>query len=194
MTILSQHTVTETRDLIRATEFRVNKLAAQLERVTAARGSVPASSEQLALTRDFASFVRRWTDVRDKQLALMGLSIATNPNVHPAILPAEPNFQAIVNVSTREEPRLIDLQGRITAEGNLAGVPPVDLSQIPPQNSPDADFLALKKLDEAIKAAEERAKGAATSKTGLLVIGGVVAALGVAGYLYTAPIRAMARR
>lgn len=194
MTVLSQHTVTETRDLIRATEFRVNKLAAQLEKVTAARGSVPASAEQVALTKDFATFVRRWTDVRDKQLALMGLSIATNPNVHPAILPAEVNFQAIVNASTREDPRLIDLQGRITAEGNLAGLPPVDLSQIPPQNSPDADFLALKKLDEAIKAAEARAKGAATSKTGLLVIGGAIAALGFAGYLYTAPIRAMARR
>jgi hypothetical protein len=180
MTILGQHTVSETRDLIRATEFRVNKLVQLLQRIQTQRAN-PPTDEQLKLDDDMAKFVRKWIDVRDTQTIIMAAAVTANPSVHPVILPAEKQFVAIVEVSTRNpntDLRLISLQNRVDTAAEKLGLAKVDLSQTPSQNSPDADFLALKKLDAAIKSGEETAKKVVKSNTGL-IIGAVVA--GVVG-------------
>jgi len=185
MTILGQHTIAETRDLIRTLEFRINKNLRQYELIRSLR-MLPKTRVQADLDRDVAAFANRWIIVRDRQTLLMAASIVSNPKVSPLIIPAETNFQAIDKATRLDNPRLIEIQQRINAEAIDLSLPAVDLKGIPPQGSPDADFVALKKLDAAIAAGEETAKRATTeigkaakSNVGLLVGLGVVGVLGV---------------
>ena len=188
MTILGKHTVAETRDLVRATEFRVNKDLKQWEAVKKRRAP-QLTMGQSRLDSDIAKFVTRWTDVRDTQTLAMLASVLANPGVAPFILPAEDQFVAISNARSRTEPRLVTIESGIDQEASTLGLPPTDLSAAPPQNSPDADFVALQKLDQAIAAAGNPlgkpggSDSVATSPLGLLAIGGV-ALVGVVGVLY----------
>lgn len=177
MTILGQHTVAETRDLMRATEFRVNKNIQQLQKVQSHRLQ-PITAEQKQLDNDVRKFVEHWVDVRDKQTLLMAAAVASNPNVNIAILPAEPNFVAIDNAARRDEPRLMDIQGRIEAEAAEQGLAHVDFSAQPTQDSPDADFAALKKLDAAIAKVGLPPAGKPTP-IGYYIAGAAAAALGI---------------
>ncbi len=152
MTILGQHTIAETRDLIRSVEFRVNKYLTRLQQLQMRRLQ-PTTAEQQQLDSDMTTFVKRWVDVRDTNTLAMAAGMAANPGVIPDILPAESNWVAIQKAFAGDEPRLIDLQNRIDIESNGQGFVPVDLSTIPGQNSPDVDFLAMRKLDAAIAAA-----------------------------------------
>lgn len=184
MTILGQHTVAETRDLIRAQQFRINKNDKQWMRIRTQRLS-PPTAEQKLLDDDWIAFMRVWTDTRDKQTLLLAASIAVNPNVSPVILPAETNFKAINEVLHVRVPHLKDMEQRIEVQAHELGLPPVDLSGMPAQNSPDADFAALKKLDAAIGAAGNPLgkpggnDSVAKSPLGMILIG--AAALTVVG-------------
>ena len=188
MTILGRHTVAETRDLIRATEFRVNQDVRQWNLVRARR-SGPKTQTQNTLDSDFAKFIDRWTNVRDTQTLAMLASVRANPGGAPFSLPAEDQFVAIDNATRRTNPRLGDIQQRLDLEASTLGLPGVDLSATPAQNSPDADFAALGKLDQAIAAAGNPlgkpggSDSVATSPIGLVVIGGVALA-GLVGVLY----------
>jgi hypothetical protein len=178
MTILGQHTVAETRDLIRAIEFRVNKDVQQFGRIQAQRLNPPTAA-QTKLDSDMTAFIREWTDTRDKQTVLMTASVLANPSVAPFILPAEKQFVAINDVVSVRIPHLMDIEQRIDTEAANIGLAPTDRSGAPPQNSPDADFVALKKLDSAIKDGETAAKGAAKSNTGLIIGAAVLGVIGV---------------
>lgn len=185
MTILGQHTVAEARDLLRATEFRVNKNIQQLDKVRAARPRQPSSPEQVRLDADMSIFVKRWVETRDKQALLLAASIASNPMVSPSVLPAETNYVAIVKASTRDDPRLVFIEQRIDVEAKQLNLAPTNLAGMPSQNSPDADFAGLRKLDAAIAAGEKAAaeaaaaaKKAAKSNIGLLLGLGAVGVLG----------------
>jgi len=188
MTILGRHTVAETRDLIRATEFRVNQNLKYWESIRARRTGA-RTPDQTLLDSDIAKFVDRWTTVRDTQTLAMLASVLANPGVAPFILPAEDQFVAIDNATRRTNPRLGDIQGRLEKEAATVGLPGVDLSATPAQNSPDADFAALGKLDQAIAAIGNPlgkpggSDSVATSPIGLVVIGGVALA-GLVGVLY----------
>ncbi len=178
MTILGLHTIAETRDLMRSLEFRINKNVQQLQRIQMQRLQ-PQTATQTQLDTDMGTFVKRWVDVRDTQALIMAAAMAANPGIIPQILPAEKQFQAIVNASSVDDPRLKVIEASIDAEAASLGLPPTDLSGQPAQNSPDADFLALKKLDTAITAAQTVAGNAAKSNTGLLIGAGIVGVLGI---------------
>ncbi len=187
MTILGQHTVAETRDLMRALQFRINRIDEQWFKIQELRRGKTEAQERI--DADWISFQRVWTDTRDKQAMLLGLSIGSNPNVHPAVLPAEPNYKAIIDVVQVRIPHLKDMEQRIDAEAAALQLPPTDLSGIPPQNSPDVDMRALAKLDAAIAAAGNPlgkpggTDSVAKSPLGMILIGGaVIATLG--GILY----------
>jgi hypothetical protein len=177
MTILGQHTVAETRDFLRSTNYRVNAIVNQWEAVRKRRVP-PNTPEQTALDTKVVAFVRRWTNVRDQQTALLAASMLSNPMVSPSVLPAEVNFVAVTNAVQRTDPRLIEVQGEVNAEAVSLALPALDLSKNPPQDSPDLDFGTLKVLDNAIAHGEAAAKAAGTgvvnaakSNTGLIVLG-----------------------
>ena len=188
MTILGQHTIAETRDLIRALQFRITKLDQQLSRVRSQRLSPPTADQQ-NLDDAWTSFLRVWTDSRDKNTLAMAAGMAANPGVADFVLPAESNFQDITNVVQVRVPHLAELQQNIEAQASALQIAPVDLSGVPPQNSPDADFAALGKLDAAIAAVGNPlgkpggTDSVAKSPLGLILIGGAVIA-GIGGVLY----------
>lgn len=188
MTIFGQHTIAETRDLIRSLQFRITKDDQQLSKVRQQR-SAPPSAEQDKLDSDWIAFIRVWTDERDKNTLAMAGGMAANPGVAPFVLPAESNFKAITAVTQTRIPHLAELEQRINAEAASLALPPTDLSAIPPQGSPDADFVALRKLDAAIGALGNplgtpgSTSSVAKSPLGLILIGSAVLA-GVAGILY----------
>ncbi len=182
MTILGQHTIAETRDLIRFNEFRINKYLNRLQQLQMRRLQ-PISVEQQQLDNDMTIFVKRWVDVRDKNTLAMAAGMAANPGVVPEILPAESNFVAINKATSIDNPRFITIEQRVDAESAAAGLAEVDLSASPGQNSPDADFLAMRKLDAAIAAAGNPlgkpggTDSVITSPLGLILIGGVILAM-----------------
>ncbi len=196
MTILGQHTVAETRDLIRASNFRVNKNLQQLQRVQSFRLRPPTAEnfeKQQRLDADMTAFVKKWTDVRDKETLFMLASMMANPALAPFVMPAESSYKAIDGAFRVDIPHFKDIEQRIDAEARLLGLPATDLSGIPPQNSPDADFAALQKLDGAIAAAGNPlgkpggTDSVASSPLGLLLIGGAVV-VGIGGILYVKAI------
>ena len=187
MTILGQHTVAEVRDLMRVINFQVSQYAAQLEKIRSHR--VTTSAEQAQTDKDFGEFVRLWTDTRDKQAIAMAAGMAASPNVHPTILPAEPSYKAINDLTNVRVPHWAEIKQKIDAEAKLDGLPAVDFSKQPSQNSADADSVAIKKLDGAIAAMGNplgKPGGSDSvwrSPLGLALIGGgVLAAVG--GILY----------
>lgn len=188
MTILGQHTINETRDLIRAQQFRITKNDQQFSKVRAQRFS-PPSSEQSVLDMDWANFMRVWTDTRDRETLAMAAGMAANPTVSPDVLPAEKNFKAVNSVLTERIPHLKDLEQRINDEAKTLGLTPTDLSRMPSQDSPDADFNAMKKLDAAIKDSGNPlgkpggSDSVARSPLGIALIVGAVAAL-AGGVIY----------
>ncbi len=175
MTIMGLHTVAETRDLIRFLEFRINQNMKQWELIKTKR-LPPATGAQRQLDDDIVVFMKRWVTVRDESTLIMLAAVLANPSVAPFLLPAEQQFVAVDEATRRDNPRLMDIQGRIDEEAHQQNLPSVDLSKIPPQNSPDTDFEALRKLDAAIKDGEEaaakaaaKAKDAAKSNVGLII-------------------------
>lgn len=188
MTILGQHTVAETRDLIRSQQFRINKNDQQWVRIRSQRLAPPTAAQTL-LDDQWIQFMKVWTDERDKQTLLMTAAMLANPSVAPFILPAESNFKAINDVLTVRVPHLKELEQKIDAEAASLALPPTDLSGQPAQNSPDADFAALRKLDAAIAAAGNPlgkpggTDSVAKSPLGLILIGGAVLAV-IGGGLY----------
>lgn len=186
MTIFGKHTVGETRDLIRATEFRVNQDLKQFEAVRRLR-TKPQTAAQNQLDTDMGKFVRRWTDVRDTQTdSLTGLMLK-NPNVFTTVLPAESEYKAVDAAVRITDPRLINIQQRLDVEAATLGLPGVDLSATPAFDSTDTDFNAMKRLDKVIAAAGNPlgkpggTDSVARSPLGMIVIGGIVTGVVVVG-------------
>lgn len=173
--ILGQHTVAETRDAIRAAEARFNIISRQWENVRKRRAQQPLSPAQVQLDSDVFRYGQRWVDVRDRQTLLLAAAIASNPLVSPIVLPAEVNWTAIQNATIRDEPRLGDIQNRVDLEAVPLGIPVSDQSNLPPQNSPDADFAALHVLDAAIAKGETAAADAKSKIKSIpgTVLGGI---------------------
>ena len=187
MTILGQHTVAETFDLIAALDFRVNKDSEQWLKVQKARTG-PPTPERARLDGDMMSFIAKWGSVRDKQKTMLRILNASNPLVPSDTIPAEPNFRAVDDCFRVDVPHFKDIEQRLDAEAKALGLPETDLSGMPKQDSVDADFNALQKVDKVIKTGEDASKGATKAVgSGLLahpgiVLGGIAALLG-AGYV-----------
>jgi hypothetical protein len=188
MTILGQHTVAETRDLIRAQEFRINKNVQQLQRIQARRLSPPTAA-QLDLDTQMGAFLKEWTNTRDKETLFMTASVVSNPLIPAAAMPAESSYKAIIHVLHERIPHFKEIEQHVDAEARSIGLPPTDLSGIPGQNSPDVDFVALGKLDAAIAATGNPlgkpggTDSIAKSPLGLIFIGGAILAV-IGGGLY----------
>jgi hypothetical protein len=192
MTILGQHTINETRDLIRALQYRITKLDQQAFRNQMNRSGQPSESQlnfMMTLDKDWADFLKAWTTVRDSEVDRMVIASSLQPLVSNDVLPAEASFKAITDVVQSREPHLADLNQRIDKEAVALGFQPTDLSGMPAQDSPDADFAALKKLDKAAAAAGNPlgkpggTDSVAKSPLGMMLIGGAILAA-VGGVLY----------
>jgi hypothetical protein len=178
MTILGMHTVMETVDLIRATEFRVKQVMEQWRKVKLKRLNPPTAA-QVQLDKDVDAFINRWTSARDAaSLEMLAITTAT-PLVPMEVLPAEIQFANVDNATRRDSPRLGDIQNRLDIEAKALGLKAIDLSATPSQNSADLDFQAFKGLDAAIKSGEKAVKDAAKSNAGLLIGAGLLGVLGI---------------
>ncbi len=191
MTLFGKHTVAETRDLIRASDFRINKVIKQYEKVLASRVG-PKTSLQSRLDSDMSAFVNRWIDVRDNTTLKLAFIVMTHP-VPTEILTCEPEFVDVTNAVSRTEPRLMDVQQRVENEAAILALPPVNFEGLPSQNSTDVDFAALRKLDAEITKAEIAAKeaAAATQKAAAKLpwyvwVGGATA-VGIVAFPYVSP-------
>jgi len=188
MTILGNHTVGETRDFIRAAEYRINKNVQQWQRIKSFRLRPPTAAEftdQEQTDREMEAFLKNWTSVRDRETLLMTASMIAAGLAPTSVVPAESSFKAVTGALQVREPHFKEIEQHIDAEAARLGLTPTDLKGIPSQNTADVDFAALRKLDAAIKEGEDAAKKAneavgkaAKSNVGLMVGGAIVLVLG----------------
>jgi len=185
MTILGKHTITETRDLIRSLQFRVSNAMNQQNKVILAR-SGPPTEKQMQTELDLKILVPRWNKVRDDETQKLTLLSVTNPLAPADMIACEDSWVAVNKAVAVDFPRLITIEQQLDVQSKALDIPPIDFSKIPPQNAPDLDFAALKKLDKAIadgeKAAKEAGgavKEAAKSNVGLLIGAGLVGVVGI---------------
>lgn len=187
MTILGNHTVGETRDFIRAAEYRINKNVQQWQRIKSFRLRPPTAVEladQNQTDTQMDAFLKNWTTVRDRETLLMTASMISSPLAPTSIVPAESSYKAVTGALQVRVPHFKEIEQHIDAEAARLELTPTDLKGIPSQNTTDVDFAALRKLDAAIKDGEEAAKKAnkavgeaAKSNIGLMAGGAVVLVL-----------------
>lgn len=188
MTILGNHTVGETRDFIRAAEYRINKNVQQWQRIKSFRLRPPTAAEdaqQTVTDREMDAFLKNWTTVRDRETLVMTATMIGAGLAPASVVPAESSFKAVTGALQVRVPHFKEIEMNIDAEAARLGLPPTDLKGTPSQNTTDVDFAALRKLDAAIKDGEEAAKKAnkavgeaAKSNVGLMVGGAIVLVLG----------------
>ena len=189
MTVLGNHTIAETRDLMKVVENRFREVEKGFQQISSQyKAEHPDEYRLLAL--DWEKEKKYWND--ESNAVSIKLTIM-NASPYPAdLIPAEPEYRRILGfveygAASGVERRAGDLRdcelriekalGRQLVYGR------------PDMTSSDADSAALKRVDASIKAGEAAAaaakKGtwdAATSKNGLMFIGGAGAA--VALYLF----------
>lgn len=189
MTVLGNHTIAETRDLMKVVENRFKEVDKGFQQISSQyKTEHPDDYRLLAL--DWEKEKKHWTD--ESNAVAIKLTIL-NTGLSPAtLIPAEDEYKRILGfveygASSGVERRAGDLRdcelriekalGRQLIYGR------------PDMNSSDADSAALKKVDAAIKAGEKGAQAAskglldaATTKPGLMFLGGAGAA--VALYLF----------
>lgn len=161
MTILGQHTVAETRGMIRVVQYRVDEVSKAFARIPDAwKTAHPA--EYAAIARDWANVVHDWNEALGiVELDLKVRSAASGGREDLA--PADISYRKILgfveygeNTGTVRTPGdLRDTQERIEkangAPVNLQGRP--DISK-----EPDPDLRVYKSADEVLRSGEAAAK------------------------------------
>lgn len=199
MTILGQHTVAETRDLLNRTAYVVNVLQAAWERFAPAWVPRPGASY---MTQDGRTPRERWladwvtfrdrldaVHARAKLIALQSLK----PGVPASLIDAEKVYADLMRAITKSGAGdyvtgdLPDLRERLSAALAEYNYPPLDFSAMPGSDAADVDFIAYTNVDGSIKPIRElggaivaTAKDAATSSTASWLFGGAL----LAGALY----------
>jgi hypothetical protein len=191
MTVLGKHTIADARDLATSVEFRIKAI----HRLMATKpGNVP-----LSLIKRLNVVVARWRAVSDDVVNRLTLLSLSAPLVAASIQPAEPEYQRL------ESARVTQVNGdniaAMTTEMERAVGAPIDERDKPTGLfESDPDFAALRKLDSTIKSGEKLAKDvkdkgeeAATSKTGIIIIGGLLAVGAVVVAVEVAPLYVAAK-
>lgn len=194
MTVLGNHTVGETRDLMKVVENRFKEVEKGFQQISP-QYKAEHPDEYRLLASDWEKEKKHWED--ESNAVAIKLTIL-NTSVSPAdLIPAEPEYKRILSfveygASSGAERRPGDLRdcelriekalGRQLIYGR------------PDMSSSDADSAALKKVDASIKAGEKAAgaakKGlldAATTKPGLMFLGGAGAAVALYVFLKLRP-------
>jgi len=187
MTVLGQHTISETEHLMKTVDFRIqatDKVNNQI--VNAQIQGNPLGYANLQT--DWTNFKSRWASARDDVLLSLFLRNQTNPLVPASLITSEKEYKAIkkaINVGGEDTFTTGDLTDCIQRIEQFAQ------QQIEEKNAPipdnfDLDLLAYKKLDSSIQAGEQAAKAAASaagqaakSNIGLIVGLGIVGVTGV---------------
>ncbi len=163
MTILGQHTIDETRQLIRTVEFRIDRTTQTL------LTHLEFNAENVALVNDWNAFVdERWKAAHDKAIASMLNSKILNPLVSESIMPAEKEFQ-IISTAINAKPGVIspgDLSDLINRLEKASGLT-LDETGHPMPPDFDPDLGAFQRADAAIKAGEGAAKAFEASLPGI---------------------------
>lgn len=190
MTVVGQHTIQETEDLMKTVEFRIeagNKVNAQITMPqVAAQPDVYKDLQQ-----DWTNFQIRWATARDPVLTDLFIANAAQPLVPASLIPTEKQYQAIksaINVSGNDTYTKGDLMDCLLRIENFAGQT-IDEKNHPMPSDFDPDLSVYKKVDDSIKAGEAAAKAASAAVTnvaksnipllvglGIVGIGGVIVA------------------
>lgn len=193
MTILGQHTISEVRHLMNTVEFRLQQNQPVFDSI---KGPAVVSAEYIDLAKDYDAFKARWARARDEVLNRILVLNMGNPLLPVSSIPAENEYKTIrraINVGGEDTYRKGDLMDILIRTEKLAGRRfDEDKAPQPPKDfDPDhagyrAVDSAIKKGEEAAKAAAEQAKKAAKSNVGLIVLGavGVAVAGGVVAKVY----------
>lgn len=185
MTVLGQHTIAETRDLMKVVDYRFKEVEKGFQRISEQYKQDHADEYRL-LASDWTAEKKRWEDTADVVSAKLTIMNATNPATPATWIVSEPEYKRILGFveygesSGVERPaRPIDLRGIQDRIEKILNAP-IDLSKRPDMTASDVDIAAIKKLDASIKAGEAaaaKAKAAAAdaakSNTGLLILGGL---------------------
>jgi hypothetical protein len=183
MTILGQHTVSETRDLIAVLNGRTIDLTNGFQTIQ----QTPAlSTQDPALAADWAAYLARWaTSENNEQQYLNVLSIG-NPTVPESVLPSEASYQRILKTVNPQLPNAYtdkDLMGLQIRIQKLTTIPWVN-RQLPPDF--DFDLSTYQAADSAAKGIQSAGSGAlstlgeaAAANWKPLVVGGIAVGAGL---------------
>ena len=191
MTVLGKHTIADARDLATTVEFRLKAI----DRLIAGNPTkVPDS-----MLKRYQAVKTRWRTVSDSVATHLTILSISAPLVTASLQPAEEDYQKL------ESARVTQVNGDnikfMTDEIERVVGAPID-ERDKPQGlfESDPDFAALRKLDSTIAsgeaaaaAAKKTAGEAASSKTGIMLIGGLLAVGAVFVAVQVAPLYATAK-
>jgi len=186
---LEKHTVHETRDLIAAIEYRVQRYNTEYEKLKGVPYVWRQNNPGLAadLDADWTAIKTKWKEDSDKTLRYLTYLVVTNPIMGADRIAAEEQWKLTLafvegpTASPTIKGTLRNCYARI--EQALGKAVDVDTGR-PSQDAPDFDMSRLKELDAFIKkyeqtrdAAADKAGNFLTSPKGLLLIAGGVGAV-----------------
>lgn len=187
MTVLGQHTIEETKDLMKQIEWRIRETD-RINNLITPDQIVQNAAEFSDMEMDWTKFKSRWAAARDSVLDRLFVINVANPLVPATMIACENQFQIIkkaINVSGNETFTKGDLNDCTLRIVKFADKP-FDSKDQPMPTGFDPDLLAYKKLDSSIRAGEAaaaaaaaKAKETASSNIGLIVGAGIVGVIGV---------------
>lgn len=176
MTILGRHTVAETRALARAVDYQFKQVDNEYKAIS--REWITNNQAGYdKLTADWTKALREWNiDWEKAKVKLDILMAAAGLTVPEDIVPSEEQYNKVLSHTAQGgrngDDSLYMVARRVEEINNRK----VDYSKQPSQIDVwDPDLGAYKKVDAAIKTGEAGAKKVASSKTGLLIGGGIAA-------------------
>lgn len=201
MTVMGQHTVTETYDLMKTVEFRIKAGDKVNNQITEAQ--INANLQGFTETEeDWTKFKARWATRRDDVLLRLFLRNQANPLVPASMISSEPEYKLVkqaINVGGGDTYAKGDLMDCLLRIEKIAALR-IDEKDAPLPAGFDPDLAAYKKVDDSIKAGEQAAsvaadaaKGAAT-KVPWYVWAGGIAIVGGVGLAYASPFLPHPRR
>lgn len=194
MTVLGNHTVKETRELITVVQYRFDQVENAYKGISKEwRDAHPQDARLLDL--EWANEKKHWQEVRDS--VAKSLTWKNSTNVAPAdMIASEEEWKAILGfveygASSGVERRPDDLRSIQERIEKIRGQQ-VDLQGVPKMSTDDPDMNAVKTLDASIAAAKGGAMKAAKDVSDVgnkaaknnatyLVVGGAVGALVLVG-------------
>ena len=185
MTVMGQHTIAETRDLIAVLNGRTIDLQNAVYQIAQ---NPDAIAKDPTLQADWAAYMARWTaSVANVEQVLNGLS-DTNPAVPESVYPVESSFQRIIKTTNPQSPKAYtdkDLMGLQIRIQKLTAIP---WQTRPIPSSFDLDFNTYEVADSGVKAVEGAGNAvagglasAAKANWKPLVVGALIAGAGVYG-------------
>lgn len=188
MTVLGNHTIAETRDLMRTVEFRIERAADLVNRL-------PFSTDNVKLVKEWNEFVEvRWKNAHDQALNRILVLKFDNPLASESVIPAEGEFKLVMKARNQQGEGIVvpgdlsDLIHRLEVGSGQS----LDEDNHPLPTGFDPDLAAFQAVDAKIKAGEKAAEdakkaagNAAKSNVGLII---GLSALGIVGVVVATKI------